>query len=270
MRTLRSLVVAGLLAGSTWPALAAEPACGPYRLAYYEFGSLYYRQSDGKFSGIDKDIVEEVARRSGCIFETSLDSRVRIWSQLAEGTLELSTSGVITPEREKIFSFVPYLVTRNYLLVTHQLAKRINSLKAFSADPTLRLAIVKSYKHGITMDVWIDQLRAQNRVDEYADSDVVARVFAAGRADAFLSQPLTWGPLLEKAGLTDKVRMLDLVPNENLIAGLILAKGKVLPDDENRLRKAMHSMVTDGTTEQIFARHVPAKVARELIYRSGP
>jgi polar amino acid transport system substrate-binding protein len=270
MRALLYLAITGLLTGAAWSAPTAEPACGPYRLAYYEFGSLYYRQSDGKYAGIDKDVVEELARRSGCVFETSLDSRVRIWSQLAEGTLDISTSGAMTADREKKFTFIPYFVSRNYLLVSHDLAKRITSLKAFSADPTLRLAVVKSYKHGTAFDAWIDQLRAQKRVDEYADADVVARVFAAGRADAFLSQPVTWGPLLEKAGLNDKVRMLDLVPNENITAGLVLAKDKIKPDDENRLRKTMRSMLTDGTAEQIFARHVPLKVAHSLIFRSGP
>lgn len=270
MRVLLCLAIAGWFTSPNWSALAAESTCGPYHLAYYEFGSLYYRQNDGKFTGIDKDIVEELARRSGCVFETSLDSRVRIWSQLTEGTLDISTSGAITAEREKSFSFIPYFVSRNYLLVNHQLAKRIHSLKGFSADPTLRLAVVKSYKHGTMFDVWIDQLRAQKRVDEYADADVVARVFAAGRADAFLSQPVTWGPLLEKAGITDKVRMLDVVPSENFAAGLVLAKGKVRPDDEMRLRKAMRSMLTDGTAEQIYERYVQEKVAHSLIYRSGP
>lgn len=270
MRGLRGLAVVGLATGSVWSAPLAEPACGPYQLAYYEFGSLYYRQNDGKYAGIDKDVVEELARRSGCVFETSLDSRVRIWSRLTQGTLDMSTSGVITPEREKIFNFVPYVVSRNYLVTRIELAKRVNSLKAFSADPSLRLAVVKSYKHGTAFDAWIDQLRAQQRVDEYSDAEVVARVFAVGRADAFLSQPITWGPLLEKAGLTDKVRMLDVVPAENFIAGLILANGKVRPEDANRMRKAMRSMINDGTAERIFARHVPVEVAHALLYRTGP
>ena len=68
-------------------ALSARPAwaCGPYRLAFYEYGSLYHRGADGQFHGIDKDVVEELARRSGCRFDTVLESRARTWQQLAAG-----------------------------------------------------------------------------------------------------------------------------------------------------------------------------------------
>ncbi|MFY7864122.1 MAG: hypothetical protein ACOVRJ_04700, partial [Roseateles sp.] len=78
---LASCLLASLLC--IWPAAKAV-ACGPYTLAYYELGALYYRDADGRFAGIDKDVVEELSRRSGCSFKTVRESRVRIWDQLSK------------------------------------------------------------------------------------------------------------------------------------------------------------------------------------------
>jgi polar amino acid transport system substrate-binding protein len=167
------------------------PVCGPYEVTLYEFGSLYYRNGQGQRVGIDPEVLEEVARRTGCVFHTRLDSRVRTWALMAANRLDMTVSGVPTPERLLFGEFVPYLSTRNHLIVRRELASRIASLQAFEADASLRVAVVKSFRHGVTLDRWLERLRAAGRVDEYPDAEVVARVFAAGRADAFLAQPIT-------------------------------------------------------------------------------
>ena len=105
------------LALSSQAAELHASGCGTIQLAYYENGALYYRNQDGSYSGIDKDVVEEVARRSGCHFNTVLESRIRIWTQLSNGTLAMSVSGIATPEREKTSRFIPYFATRNYALL---------------------------------------------------------------------------------------------------------------------------------------------------------
>ena len=56
------LLVALLLA-APW-----AQACGPYDIAFYELGSLYYQNASKQYVGIDKDLIEEIGRRSGCPF----------------------------------------------------------------------------------------------------------------------------------------------------------------------------------------------------------
>ena len=183
-RHLRALMcLLGFLAAGTGT-VAGAGECGPYQVTFYEFGSLYYKDEAGNFVGIDKDVIDELGRRTGCRFQGVLDSRVRTWAHMADGTLDMTVSGVATPEREAFAEFIPYSNSRNFLIVRPELAEKVLSLRAFTADKRLRLAVVKSFKHGNTLDVWIDALRAQGRVDEYGDAEVVARIFAGGRADA--------------------------------------------------------------------------------------
>ena len=60
---------------------AAGPECSrTYTLALHDHGLLYSAATD---SGIDKDVSDELLRRSGCKVTVSLMPRARIW-QLIE------------------------------------------------------------------------------------------------------------------------------------------------------------------------------------------
>lgn len=239
--------------------------CGPYRVAFYEFGSVYYRTASGNFAGIDKDVVDEVARRTGCRLEEYLDSRARTWTHLADGSLDMTVSGVQNEERERLAYFATYLKTRNYLLTVSKESQHVQSLRAFTDNPSLRLAIVKLFRHGEPFDNWIEDLKRLNRVDEYADPDTVAKVVSVGRADAFLSQPLVWTPLLEKHHLQNRVRVLDVAPNKNVRAGLVLSRKRIAPEHAKLMQVSVESMREDGTLLKILQRHIGADLAARSV-----
>ncbi|MFZ6749282.1 substrate-binding periplasmic protein [Undibacterium sp. Ren11W] len=265
-----SLMFFGILL--TTPALncraadLSRAACGTIPLAYYENGALYYRNADGSYAGIDKDVVEEVARRTGCHFNTVLESRIRIWTQLNNGTLAMSVSGIATPEREKAARFIPYFATRNYALLHKDAPLSAQTMEGFLADPKLQIAIVKSFRHGDLYDEWISKLRAQNRVHEGPDFESVMRLFAIRRVDAVLALPTGWQPLLKRENLLGKVQIKDWSPHDRVVASLILSRTLVDQDQYQLIEKAIISMREDGSLEQIFKRHVGPEIARELRY----
>lgn len=247
------------------PSLATEPACGPYQLAYFEFGSVYYKNEKGDYVGIDKDVVEELARRSGCVLNGFLDSRVRTWAHLADGALDMSVSAIPTPEREKFAVFIPYYQSRNYVLMRKDAASSPTSLRDFLDNPQLRLAVVKSFKHGATLDAWIEQLRAQQRVDDYADIELAARALAFRRADAILSQPVVWEPLIKRNQLEGKLVFHDWASTDRVLGALVLSKSRVPAADIQRIRKHIEAMRADGSLERIYTRHVPKDIVQQLL-----
>lgn len=265
------LAFALLLCG---PALAQPPqregpTCGPYKLAFYEHGVLYYRDASGAYAGIDLDIVNELARRSGCVFNTVLESRVRIWDQLARSNLDLSVSGIPSPEREKYAEFMLYLQTRNYALLRRELAARLNSPEAFLADSTRSVVVVKSFKHGQVFDAWLDKLRAQQRVTEVPDFETAARVFKLGRADAILALPTNWPMILRGEGMQEPISVLDWAPQDRFNAGLVVSRQRVSEADRQGLRKALAEMHRDGTLEAIFKRHIGAGLAKAMLLEAA-
>lgn len=249
-------VVAGCLAAAGAQALAQPAVCGPYRVALYEYGSLAFRRAGGGTVGIDVDIVNEVARRTGCKFETFVDSRVRTWTDLAHGSLDMTVSAIETEERNSFARFVIYMSGRNRLLVRKGLPSPVLTLDAFAEDSQLRLAVVKGFKHGPQWDPWIARLRQQGRVDEYADANMAARLVGLGRDAAFLSEPVVWGRILADSKLQGRVTVIDGFPADNYAAGFALSRSRVREEDARRIEDAIAAMRADGSLYRIFSAYL--------------
>ncbi|WP_457393465.1 substrate-binding periplasmic protein [Roseateles sp. P5_E1] len=266
MKPVLTCLVATLFASAGLQ--AHETPCGPYQVAFYETGLLHFKNAAGDYVGIDRDVVEEVSRRTGCSLVRVMESRVRTWTALAGGTLDMTVSGIETPERQRFAHFVPYVLNnRNYLIVRNELAATTKTMDEFRARKFLRLGVVKGFVHGATLDPWIEALRREGRIDEVSDLEVLARVFAVGRVDAFLSQPVVWAPLLTRNQLDGKVQILDFAPQDNAVLGLVLSRQRVAAIDVDKMRNAIEMMRTDGTLETIFARYVDRPTARALAAR---
>lgn len=253
---------AGLLLAST--GLAAQP-CGPHTAALYPYARFYFEDPDRGPGGIDKDMFDELARRSGCQLRLVVESRVRIWDQMRRGVVQLTLSALPSPERRAIAELVPYAQARYQVLMRRELAARVPSIAAFEADPQLRLLDVRGYAHGPTIDAWVLRMRGQGRLVEAGDFKTAARMLRAGRADALLSLPSGWGIAAAAFDNPDDLVIVDVTPNErNPVA---LAMAHAMPEaDRARLRRALQAMLAEGSVHEILRRHLGDKGANAAIY----
>lgn len=267
---LRRLILCCMLLGAA-AAQAGAPACRPMSVAFYDHGALYYRNADGNWGGIDRDVVDELSRRSGCPFVSITDSRVRIWAMMQSGKLDMSVSAIPTPERGKFARFVPYLASRNYLLLPKPLAAKVRSLDDFLAEPGYKIAVVKSFKHGPTYDAWIAKLRAQGRVYDSADYTALINLLKIGRVQAVLSLATSWAPLFKKSEFGDNFRAMDWAPKDMVVGALVLSRRNVPAETVAQFEAILRAMRADGTLRAIFERHVSADMAAGMLnYPSEP
>ncbi|WP_343730076.1 transporter substrate-binding domain-containing protein [Duganella sp.] len=263
---LARLILCGALLGLSATAAAEQQACGHLRSAFYEYGALYYKAADGRWTGIDKDVVDEVARRMGCTIEASTDSRVRIWAGLSGGTIDMSVSAVSTPEREKIGRVIPYLSERNYVLLQKDVSAHIRSMDDFLADPAIKIGVIKSFKHGKAYDAWLERLRAKGRVYEAPDYEAMLRLFKVGRVQAMMAISSGWYPLLKQEQMSGNYRIMDWAPPKDaVVGGLILSRQHVDEALAMRFRQTIRAMREDGTLKRIFERHLDAELAARLL-----
>lgn len=258
----RAAWVAGWVAAC---ASAAEPPCGPHVAALYPYAPFFRELSDGGTEGIDKDMFDELARRSGCELRLVVESRVRIWEQMRNGGAAMTLSAVPTPERQTFAEFVPYAQGRYHLMLRPDLAHRIKSLAAFEADPGLTLLTVKGYAHGPTLDAAIQRLRAHRRVHEVADFPAVLRMASAGRAHALLALPSAWSQVDSAVGDRRTWVTLDVAPQDRALGALALSL-QMPAADRQRLRRALNGMLADGTVNTILRRHLGDAAARAAAY----
>lgn len=258
---LRALL-AGLLLAST--GLAAQ-ACGPHTAALYPYGKFYFEDPHTGAGGIDKDMFDELARRSGCQLRLVVESRIRIWDQMRRGAVQMTLSAISSPERREFAEMVPYAQGRYHVLMHRELAARITSIAAFEADPQLRLLDVRGYVHGPVIDAWVQRLRAQGRLVETGDFKTAARMMRAGRADALLALPSTWGTVTAAFDDPDELVPVDVTPNDRQTVSLAMAYA--MPEaDRQRLRRTLQAMLADGTVLDILRRHLGDKPAKAAIY----
>jgi polar amino acid transport system substrate-binding protein len=261
----RSILCCTLLCLAGAPGAAPAGECGHLRVSFYEDGALFYRAPDGSWTGIDKDVVDELARRLGCTIEASVDSRVRIWAGLSAGIIDVSVSAIVLPEREKIGRMIPYMTGRNYVLLRKDLSTRITGMNSFLADPQYKIAVIKSYKHGKAYEAWLEQLRAQGRVFETADQLSMLRLFKLGRVHAVMAASTTWYPLVKQEQMTGTYAVMDWAPKDNVVSGLILSRQHVDEATAARFSQAVRAMREDGTLRRIFTRHTDAERAAQMV-----
>jgi polar amino acid transport system substrate-binding protein len=231
----------------------------------YEHGALYYRSGD-QWAGIDKDIVDELARRTGCALRMTRDSRIRIWTMLKEGTLDMTMSGIATPERETFARFTPYLQSRNMLLVRQDAARQAGTLEQFAALPELKVAVIRGFRHGATYDAWLERLRKQGRVYDTPDYTTLLRLFQYGRVQAILQLSSNVDVLQRDARLRGRFRVLDLAPRENVQGSLVISR-LVGDASATTLERALRAMREDGTVKTIMERHTSPERALAMLVR---
>ncbi len=231
-------------------------ACGRYRMAFYEYAALYYRGADGQYQGIDKDLIDELARRTGCQFDTVVESRVRIWALMEQGQLDLTASAIPTPERERSFEMLPYLQSRQLTLFHPSIAPVPATPEAFSADRRLRLLVVRSFRFVPTLEAWVARLRADKRVVEAPDQPTALRALKAGRAEAMLLGSNSLALTRRQDPGFERFTAASYAPDEPSVASLALSRERVVPADRQLIRQALAAMQQDGSLAAILRRHL--------------
>lgn len=245
-------------------ACAVPIECGgkPIRLAFYDYGLLYFDQG----RGIDKDVVDELVKRSGCQFELQVMTRARIWADLASGDLDMSVSGIQNSERDRFAWFAHYLTMKNYALVHKDVAVSVRRAEDFIANPALQFGVVRAFRHGARQDQWLEPLRAANRVQESPSVEPIFRKLKDHRIDAMFSQPPVYRKYLQDYAMQDVVDIQDWTPAEKGVPhGLILAKSRFTEGQFAQWQKLVQEMRTDGTLRRIYHRYLPADEVRQLL-----
>jgi len=260
-------VVAGALA--LWlagPAMAQQktgPACPahPVTMGVYEFGSFYHAGS-----GLDKDVADQLATRSGCKFELRLMSRAVIWRELQSGSLDMTLSAAATPERTAFAWATPYLWIKNKILLSKDVDASIHSSADFVAAPNLRVGVARGYFIGKVYDDLVVQLRNIARVEDVGTTEQLYAMFKAGRYQAVIGAPLVYTGYLRD----DQARVEDWDPTSAKVStNLLVSKKNFSKDEGKRWAELIKAMVSDGTMARLLEKYVTPAEAIKLLNPSG-
>jgi len=241
------------------PAIAQSgPDCSrPFTLGLHDHGLLYTAAND---SGIDKDIAEELIRRSGCKIVVSLMQRARIWQLIEAGALDFSLSGITNEARDKFASFAWYFSNKYYLLVRRDAP--VQNIADFEANAGLRIGIIRGFRYSTSANALVDKLDAAQRVSYSSGLEPLYELLLANRIQAMIIEPFDY-PAIEAERIRDISSIIEF-GDEPVRHGLIMARKSLSAQEQEKWRMLMKNMRADGTVRRIFEKYFPPEMARTL------
>jgi polar amino acid transport system substrate-binding protein len=260
---IRAAVLAAFLVNTAAAATAGPEAYGcvkPIRLGYNEFGNLYHEGT-----GIDPDIIAEIIKRTGCVFEASSRPRSEIWLQLEIGTLDMTNGAIRTDARRKFAYFIPYLGWRNILVTRHDVAAREKTVDSFVADRTVKFGVVGAYVLGPYYDFRLQEI-AGTRVIQYPDQDAVFAALRKGEVQAIVSPGINYDYYIRAQEDRSAFVRVD-VPDAPVIPHSMIFSVRRFSDAEiNNWQRLFDAMRSDGTLARIYHDHLPPETADAILH----
>lgn len=238
---------------------AAMPDCSrTYTLALHDHGLLYSADTD---AGIDKDVADELIRRSGCKVTVSLMPRARIWQLIESGALDFSLSGIANAERDKFAGFAWYFSNKYYLLVRNDAGVR--NLSGFEQNDALQLGVIRSFRYSESANRLVDKLQQANRISQAGGLAPLYQTLMLGRIQGMIIEPFDFSALEEK-----KIREMTTIFEFNDAAvphGLIMSKKALTAIQMEQWREMVNGMRVDGSMRRIFEKYFSPELAATLV-----
>lgn len=248
-----------LILGACGAAHAVDkPDCGrPLSLALHDHGLLYSAQSG---EGIDKDVADELMRRSGCKMSVTVLPRARIWQLIESGALDFSLSGINNEERDRFAGFAWYFSNKYYLLVRKD--ARVRGLPDFESNPALRLGVIRSFRYGATANRLVDRLDGERRVSYSTSLDPLYEILLDNRVQAMIIEPFDY-PAVKSAKLREQTAILEF-DDPSIPHGLIMSRKALSTQQQQAWRALIDGMRADGTVQRIFEKYFTPEMARTM------
>jgi polar amino acid transport system substrate-binding protein len=238
---------------------AAGPDCSrPFTLALHDHGLLYSAETG---TGIDKDVSDELIRRSGCKVSVNLMARARIWQLIESGALDFSLSGITNADRDKFAGFAWYFSNKYYLLVRKDAGVR--TLADFENNAKLQMGVIRSFRYSESANKLVDKLQSDNRLSQSGGLAPLYQTLKLGRIQGMIIEPFDY-PTLEDAKIREATTIIEF-NDPSVPHGLIMSKKSLSEAEQAKWRAVVQGMRSDGSLRRIFEKYFSPALAAALV-----
>ncbi|MFG6432211.1 substrate-binding periplasmic protein [Roseateles sp. LYH14W] len=248
-------------------ATGAQAACSrELRIGVSSLGYAAYQQ-DGQMRGIIPDLVAALAQRSGCRLRLALRPRARVMLEFEQGQLDIVTSSIRTPERDRFGHFLPYAYAELDLLLLNETLPR--TMRDLSQRPEFKLGLVRGVRLGDVLTDWVEPMLASKQAEYSPDFENLAAKLSAGRIQAALIPSIIHTKMRRDGLLPVQATAVDLTDAPPETIGLYVNRKNVPDADLQLLQRHVEALRREGQVQQVYARHIGEADARRL-FRSEP
>lgn len=242
----------------------AQARCGrPLVVAVSDLGLGAY-QEQGELRGIIPDLIRELQARSSCALNLVMMPRARALLEFDRGEVDVITSVMRTPERDRVGAFLPYGYTKHDLLVLPEYAAGIGSLADVVRRPEMTVGVVRGIRTNSRVDAQIEQLLVIRRAEYSTDYAGLSAKLSARRIQAAIV-PNAMHVKLRRDGLVPADAALVDVPEATpQQLGLYVNRQRVTAPMIVQLERPLAVMVSSGWVRQTYVRHMGEAETRRM------
>ncbi|RTL46837.1 MAG: transporter substrate-binding domain-containing protein [Burkholderiales bacterium] len=245
-------------------AASAQQQCGrPLRVAVSDLGLGAY-QEQGQWRGIIPELIQELQSRSGCALVLVFMPRARALLEFDRGEIDVITSMLQTPERDRIGSFLPYGFTKHDLLIAPDAADGIASLADVVRRPELTLGVVRGIRTNSRIDAQVEQLLVIRRAEYSADYTSLSAKLTARRVQAAMMPNALHVKLRRDGQIPADTVILDVPEARPQPLGLYVNRSTVAPAMTQQMARPLSAMVKDGWVRRTYVRHLGEAETRRM------
>ncbi|HEY8876368.1 MAG TPA: transporter substrate-binding domain-containing protein [Roseateles sp.] len=256
LRRLALALLAFAVAQAAVAGCSRELQVGVSDLGYSAF------QRDGRIQGVVPDLLDELARRSGCKLTMRYMPRARVLLDFEHGEIDMLTSAMRAADRDRLGHFLPYAFTELDLIAASPQAPQ--SLKAFASRPGLKLGLVRGVRLGEALEEQVAPLLASRQAEYSPDFNNLAAKLVAGRIQAAIIPNMIHAKLSREGGLPAQAVVVDLPEAGTEPIGFYLNRATVSDDDVQQLQAQIALLRREGWIQQLYARYVGEAEAKRL------
>lgn len=206
-----------------------------------------FEGADGKYTGFDVDLVEEIAKRLGLKVKWVDTDFLTIFTQLASGNFDVVASATgINEERKKQVSFtIPYFLSKQGFAVNKDKTPNISSIKDLKSGDTVAV------QEGTTLKTWAEDNLAQKgiQIRAFAEAPDLYAALEAGTVTGLLFDE---GSVAAEVAKRPALKVAEVVDTGERFGFAVNPANKELL---KRMNDALRKIIADGTYSKIFAKY---------------
>lgn len=253
MTRYRLLVITALFCCQP-AAHAGGPCPAVTRVGFSDLGYGSYRDN-GRIVGISADVINEMARRSGCKFEFQWYPRQRLFVELQAGHIDMAMGAFRTPERDAYARHLPYAYLQYDLILREPSGQGYASLSEFVERGTGRLNVTRGLVYDSQIETQLARLAAAGRLELVNDFETVFGKLEMGRADGTVATAAIYAKYLKDARLKSSV----VVPITEAVArptGIYVSKSTVPVHTRQFFAGVLKGMVAEQVVLGFYSRYI--------------
>ena len=228
---------------------------------HFEPPILYDDSNTKAMMGLDKEVVDLIAKQAECKVEWVLVPWARALEMMKTGELLMSTNALATEERKKFANMIAYRPdTPNRLFVRKaDLTNiKVTSLEDYLNKTKLGIGTALGYQYDDEIEALMKNPKYEARFERIADVQSNINKLMSDRTDGFIMEQLLGNYFIKMNNLEDKISRYDFSFGFDLNrqAYLMISK-KADPDNKiaDRITKAVEQVKTTDEYKAILKKY---------------